>query len=377
MVRAAHVQALAHVALLRSVQGAAEAPQLRYLAVRCNDRPVALLPAFHPTHDVYRAELEFAEPGFAIDAVPAEGSEFANADEFSSTKLVEPGGEVRNNLDVRTSHGSGLTTYSVQIMRHSGEEVLLRDLTFPGVDESQPSFTPHNGNYTVLMPAELDRLEVNLQLWDSGQSLEVTAHSGLKEPRWTFTTAAPYWDPSFMEKLSRPEASNGESLKPRTQVVAKDALNNKGRRLLLSGETQLISVQRFFPVEVNGSRLVQIRVFPANRNTTLNRMYHIHAFRQPCPPQRPFYAPDVRLCAMTCNDGYFPRHASSRCEACPEHCARCSSYERCEVCKPSQWQTLYFLQHVGGQCHVLRIHLHELGIGAGLDVGLAVGFSRQ
>eukprot|EP00439_Symbiodinium_sp_Y106_P060058 s1296_g8.t2 len=866
--------ALAHVALLRSVQGAAEAPQLRYLAVRCNDRPVALLPAFHPTHDVYRAELEFAEPGFAIDAVPAEGSEFANADEFSSTKLVEPGGEVRNNLDVRTSHGSGLTTYSVQIMRHSGEEVLLRDLTFPGVDESQPSFTPHNGNYTVLMPAELDRLEVNLQLWDSGQSLEVTAHSGLKshpgspsgqrqrrcngdmgsprfrvpwcaikvgpfnwyclvegegseeerstsksarpcvgwvqviagvlgavllifvlkllverkvfqiyhteqvlgglgagyavvrsgiliyrhckrassglqrfalrilgvvpifavdawidlwlegsnsgfvmllhcireiaeavavcsfvqlllsflggpvqlsnslleqeqppvdqlgllqfcvppyrpgpsfvskviisilqyslvtpclflmttivwrslkdpdlarlhrgllhlhalpplfkgvsclcamyhlvllqretrphlekflklnpalkfcslhcivfltfwqsfavdavasyvrwaqsqeehhnpqselsrerfleslkglllclempsfceihfcayppdemeeaqrnayvvagqsaprrsgsghweleqdenvpvllrakdgndqapdvsrlmsaeeqqvsvatdtparflrlrggfaargslgrgartnrhrtsrtrfgpqrlscsvlvrhvqrllalpsmafdeEPRWTFTTAAPYWDPSFMEKLSRPEASNGESLKPRTQVVAKDALNNKGRRLLLSGETQLISVQRFFPVEVNGSRLVQIRVFPANRNTTLNRMYHIHAFRQPCPPQRPFYAPDVRLCAMTCNDGYFPRHASSRCEACPEHCARCSSYERCEVCKPSQWQTLYFLQHVGGQCHVLRIHLHELGIG--LVVAVAV-----
>ncbi|CAE7864918.1 tmem184A, partial [Symbiodinium sp. KB8] len=182
------------------------------------------------------------------------------------------------------------------------------------------------------------------------------------EPRWTFTTAAPYWDPSFEEKLSRPEASNGESLKPRTQVVAKDALKNKGRRLLQSGETQHISVQRFFPVEVNGSRLVQIRVFPANRNTTLNRLYHIHAFRQPCPPQRAFYAPDVRLCAMTCNDGYFPRHASSRCEACPEHCARCSSYERCEVCKPSQWQTLHFLQHVGGQCHVLRIHLHELGI---------------
>ena len=30
-----------------------------------------------------------------------------------------------------------------------------------------------------------------------------------------------------------------------------------------------------------------------------------------------------------------------------------------QVCKPSQWQTLYFLQHVGGQCHVPEAQLTQ------------------
>ncbi|CAE7437306.1 unnamed protein product [Symbiodinium natans] len=101
-----------------------ETPRLQYLAVRCNDRPIDLVPAFSPAQYVYSAELDFAEPGFAVDAVPAEGSRFANADKFSSTQLVAPGARVTSKLEVEDVDGkakNGLE-YSVRVVRLTGEE---------------------------------------------------------------------------------------------------------------------------------------------------------------------------------------------------------------------------------------------------------------
>lgn len=341
--------------------GGSDSPQLAYLALRCVDRPIDLQPPFDPRQAIYIAELDFGEPSFAVDAQPAEGMEIMNADDVSSTRLVDPGHQVRSTLKVQNIKTKEHFDYSIHVHRLTGKETHLRELHLPGVLSLEPSFSEETEDYTVLMPAELDRLHIEAVLLDAGQTLKVTSEPTEQEHQWETTTKAPMWDPSWG---IRQEKNNLDGLKPRTEVVSSHALEKEGRRLTqaaTAGELQRSTVKRSFPVEVNGSRLVKLEVRAAGDLSL--RTYRLSTFRAPCPPERPFYAPDVRLCAMTCNDGYFPRRSSSRCEKCPEHCMRCRSWNLCEVCEASYWQSLHFLRLNNGRCDLLRIHWRDVLFG--------------
>lgn len=347
------------LAALASAQGNAS-PQLKYLALRCVDRPIDLQPAFNPRQAIYHAELDFGEPSFAIDAQPAEGMDFMNADEVSSTRVVPPGQQVISSVKVQNHKTKEHLDYSITVHRLTGNETHLRRLRLLFGASLQPSFTPETQDYRVLMPAELDRLHLEAVLLDAGQVLQVTSHPSRKEHFWETTSPAPFWD--------QDEKKDFSGLKPRTEVVSTDALEKEGRRLQLSGELQRATMRRSFPVEVNGSRLVKIRVVAASGSA--DRTYQLTAFRAPCPAARPFYAPDVEVCAMTCNDGYFPRTSSSRCERCPQHCVRCRSWQLCEVCETSHWQTLHFLRLTHGRCERIRIHWRQLLVGLCSAIGV-------
>eukprot|EP00434_Breviolum_minutum_P003224 symbB.v1.2.002838.t1/scaffold144.1/size299099/16 len=190
-----------------------------------------------------------------------------------------------------------------------------------------------------------------------------------QEHHWISTTTTPMWDQSYRIREEKKEL---DGLKPRTevrmdkfiscqdhcdhhnpwQVVASKALEKESRRLMYrAGELQRALVRRSFPVEVNGSRLVKLTVHAAGDPAF--RTYRLFAFR----------APYVRLCAMTCNDGYFPRRSSSRCETCPEHCVRCRSWQLCEECETSYWQSLHFVRLNNGRCDLLRIHWRDVLFG--------------
>ncbi|CAJ1397350.1 unnamed protein product [Effrenium voratum] len=136
---AADVKYVHKSAFLVVASGRDVSPRLRYLDLRCADRPIDLQPAFSPQQAVYGAQLDFAEPSFAVDAQPAEGADFVNMEDFSSTKLVAPGKQVISTLKVRNPESKEELDYSVTVQRLTGKETQLRDLRALGA-QLEPAF---------------------------------------------------------------------------------------------------------------------------------------------------------------------------------------------------------------------------------------------
>lgn len=140
-----------------------------------------------------------------------------------------------------------------------------------------------------------------------------------------------------------------------------------------SGETQYTVIHRRFPIKVGGARLVTVTVHPADGDQTKSRDYTLKVTRGGCPQHLPYFAPDLLACSLTCNEGYFPHSEAQRCESCSAHCIRCSAWDGCQECEPSQWRVLYFIRLAGGHCQTIQIPWREIIIGlASLVVLLAV-----
>merc|ERR1712093_804564 len=99
-------------------------------------------------------------------------------------------------------------------------------------------------------------------------------------------------------------------------------------------------------------------------------MGNLKTTRASCPLYRAYYAPDMGACAETCNEGYFPNDAASRCEACAEHCRRCMAWDGCEACELSAWRQLRFVRLTDGYCRIVQIPWRDILIGAVVTVVL-------
>ncbi|CAE8696353.1 unnamed protein product, partial [Polarella glacialis] len=155
-----------------SYASGADAPRLQFLGLRCADRPVDVHPAFSSTHYVYSAVLDYAEGSFAVDAEPAKTMKIVNAPELQTTQLIAPGDELPVGIKVLNPSAQESMDYSISIRRLDGTDVQLKGLASPGADLA-PSFSSGSLDYTVRMPAELDRLDLRIVPMDSGQTFEV------------------------------------------------------------------------------------------------------------------------------------------------------------------------------------------------------------
>ena len=45
--------------------------------------------------------------------------------------------------------------------------------------------------------------------------------------------------------------------------------------------------------------------------------YVVRVKREGCPPGRPFFDPNKRLCVQNCNEGMYPDKDRHRCARCP------------------------------------------------------------
>lgn len=339
----------------------AGAPRLAYLAVRSFSRPVDLAPAFSPAHYIYSAVLDYASEHFAIDAFPASKMEIDNAGDLQTIRVVQPGSSVRVGVTVRDTNSGTSMQYTVAVKRLSGSDVVLKSLETPGAMIT-PVFVPEITDYLVSVPAELDQLYLRFAPADNGQRFSVTATMGsLTLASTTSTTQVPFDAPDSNPNLApvlpvAQPASSSDS--------GSDSGSGSGRRLddvtsaevppPLSGEVQYNVIQRWFPIEVGKSRLINIVVTPA-AGVALNRTYRLQTTRVACPEHRPYFAPDVAACSMTCNYGFFPDSAALRCEACPDHCLRCLAWDSCQICEQSEWRLMKFFIFKDGRCIALKI----------------------
>jgi len=246
-------------------------------------------------------------------------------------------------------------------------------------------FDPDTFEYAVRVPADQDRLGLQFQPWDVGQTFEVHTEllADVKDmTRWLFVTSTTTTTPevtttTLHTPAKKPmEAPDGNPfLAPRTEIFgggtpstgaqASTGVGGGARRLRLqlsvlgdfrSGETQQVFVSRWFPMIPDEPRVVTIAVRPANGDVALTRAYRLHAIRDSCPLDRPFFAPDVGLCAPACSDGFFPNSVSGQCEVCARHCVRCGGWTDCEICEPSRWRSLHFVTLADeGYCEVFHI----------------------
>lgn len=116
-----------------------------------------------------------------------------------------------------------------------------------------------------------------------------------------------------------------------------------------------------------------MKVFPANGDITKSSTYKLIVSRASCPSHRPFYAPDIHQCAEMCDDGFFRATEKARCEACAPLCQKCSSWDQCLVCEPSQYKTLKIISLSNGYCKRLVIPwLPIAAVSAGVVFLLAV-----
>lgn len=348
-------------------------PRLIFLGLRCSDRPIDLRPPFSPTHYVYQASLDFSDGSFAVDAIPAIGMTISDMGALQTTRFIPPGDQHRVDIRVRNPATDQTNPYTVTVGRLDGRSVRVRALAVPG-STLTPLFDPMVLDYSVRLPAEQERLLLRFVPWDTGQIFEVTssaaAWAGLPSTTATTTALAP---PTTLAALGPPE------LQPRVPVVEGDG--SPARRLdvgeevqpVPSGEAQYSVLSRLFPVDLATSRLVTVRVRPANGDAVVNQTYSFQTTRAACPAAFPLFAPDLRACTMTCNLGFFADRNVGRCLSCASHCMRCSAWDSCQRCEPSQLRVLYFVRLTGGYCRVVHIPwLRILGGLCGATVLLSV-----
>jgi hypothetical protein len=358
-----------------SAAAAGNVPQLLYLGVRSGDRPVDLTPEFSPDHYIYTAALDFESESFAVDATPPAGMELENPAELKTTKIVAPGGQVPVTVKVTDILSSASMQYTVSVTRHDGAVDTLRSLRVVGATLT-PSFAPAVTEYFVQLKVEQDMIAVSLVPFDAGQTVQVRA---LPEEfdtviTSTSTTTTPLLESSNLQTQPLSAQNGTQVLQQNQNTIVNDTAasrvlaatstgtNSINESPAVSGETQYSAIQRWFPVELAGSRRVLLTVRAANGNAALNRTYIVKVSRAACPPSRPFYAPDLERCAITCNEGFFREASASRCERCQEHCMSCDGWETCRSCEASEWRELRFFHLHHGHCIRMRIPWAFLGL---------------
>lgn len=370
-------------------------PRLVFLGLRCADRPIDIQPPFSSNHHVYKAYLDFSMGNFAIDAIPAKGMTIQNYEALQTTKLISPGES--NPIEIRVSDPASAHTsppYTVTIIRMDGKDVRIRDLTV-NAPEFTPLFDRDITEYYVRLAVDHERLHVRFQPWDTGQTFEVKAQLADQQEirewkQWaqTITTTPLPEQPGPMAGgggidplMTEAQSSSGIVELPDSGVSSTTGAvgtapkedtfdpfaheaDSPTRRLSLAlddtsfiipGETQYSVIERFFPIDVGQSRLIAISVKPANGDLSTSQTYKLQAMRDGCPHHRPFYAPDLGVCAATCNQRYFPHPAANECEKCPSLCLRCAAWDECMECEPSQWRLLHFVIRHDGYCKVAHI----------------------
>jgi len=355
-------------------------PRLQYLSIRSGDRPIDLSPPFSPGHFVYKATLDFFLGTFAVDAGGANGMEILAIEALQTGFNILPGDSHQVMVGVQSIKNKAKMQYTVVVTRLSGLDVKIKALTIPGVALS-PAFNPSRTDYFVRVPAEQDHLNVQFVPWDSGQAFTVAAANVFLQapptlPPRTTTPAQPTGNSGrLLQQIPTVSIDSGNHELPAPANDNERLLSNTSRRVFgagrqltaasnLAGEMQFSVMERRFPIEVGSSRLLTILVRPANGDPSLSRTYSIKSIRASCPSHRPYYAPDLHACAMTCNEGYFPAALpTSRCEVCSEHCLKCSAWDVCQICEPSVWRLLYFVRPVAGYCQVVQVPWQPILLG--------------
>merc|ERR1712048_1130275 len=185
----------------------------------------------------------------------------------------------------------------------SGTDVKLRAL-FVNTPQISPMFHEDITEYFVRLPADDDQLGVGFVSWDTGQTFDVRIVApGEKDvdewKMWRTTSVGPPAADDFAaltdtETTLGPmygESSHGSvadgSFPPQDSFdpfLHEHPVRKHQRRLapeiydelhVPSGETQYSVIKRWFPMDVGNSRLVTIRVKPANGDTTKDRIYRL------------------------------------------------------------------------------------------------------
>lgn len=338
-------------------------PRITYLGLRCSDRPIDLHPGFEATHYLYTATLDYADGSFAVDALletDNDDLELVNAADLQTTRQIDPGDTHRFTVTVRDRRSSATTPYTITVIRLDGSGLRLKALEVtPRASVSlSPVFDPDVLQYNIRLSAAQEYVVFRIVPWDTGQTIETQSLPADFVELMTTTT-------TFMPILTTPAVTAmPPDLIPQEPVAEISSPSPSSRRLqsicgdgcvpeVPSGEAQYSVIKRRFPVDMHSSRLITIRVRPANGDPTAAQVYRLQTTREPCPATRPLYSPDIQDCTMTCNVGRFVN--GNRCALCSRHCLDCIGWDSCVRCEASDWRKLRFVRSVGGFCKVVLV----------------------
>jgi len=243
---------------------------------------------------------------------------------------ISKGTRITQLIYARSSSGAK-QTYALQIHRLIGSEtdlgVRVADATFDPPFESGQD----KAFQVRLRSAPLaDGADVRLVLWDRGQQVRVTA-------------GRPVPSPTPPRSLAVEDADEFVLAGP----LRKTNSTAKGRRLSLQGPSQLAEQPLLFLLDPGMTRQIQVMVDCADVSKQTSSTYTLTVVRDPCPLEAPYYDPDKRICANTCQRGLWPNDALQRCSLCNTNCAVCASLDSCRMCTPDTFLWTYTLQPDG------------------------------
>mmetsp|Transcript_31631 Transcript_31631/g.66896 ORF Transcript_31631/g.66896 Transcript_31631/m.66896 type:complete len:296 (+) Transcript_31631:1-888(+) len=206
-------------------------------------------------------------------------------------------------------------TYTLEVRRQRGSETALRHLIVMG-GRLDPPWDSKIRKYDVALPRSFDTASVTAELGDGGQNMFATLSD-----------------------------RSGRRLEQEEKVVVAP----RGRRLLHSGEFQYPTKDYVFPIPLDTTRAVDIRVTSADGSQ--KGYYALIITREGCPQERNIFDPLSKECVRFCATGFFANDMVGRCERCKTGCINCVGYRQCVQCPPDNRQYRFELpDYNNGTC---------------------------
>lgn len=299
-----------------------------------------LVPPFAPGTFAYDAVLDFAMPGFSVDARAQDGCE---ADGVPNEAIpVQVAGAYTLTVFASFAKSTDPTArqaYVLKVTRLSGAETELQYLRVASA-QLQPTFSPEVRGYAATMDVSQDLIRVSYVPRDNGQQLLLAASSeDAFVPPTMLPTLVPTRTPT-REPTAVPITAR--RLTAAAAEVAAGSAWGAG-----AGEVQYLERTRSFLVDPGRGRSVSFTVRGADPESAATATYVLAIHRIGCPAQRPLFSPASQSCTLSCPSRFYANTAAHRCSECNDNCAICTSLSHCELCLDDTVRHRHVLQPDG------------------------------
>jgi len=333
---------LAFQALLLARDALGE-PLLDVMYLKYGNEPIDTNPVFNPMISMYKATLDWKMKFFAVEAKPVGRAIIDNIHlcrhdgdclkedqrvvpmDFSKKIQVEPGGKILYMFDVLLE--GIVKSYTLIVRRLEGSETTIRRMFIQGVT-LWPDFHPNTFYYRALMEVEMEMVQMELHLADSGQTVFADADYPV-----------PLNEHDNITELQNSHPGNTRSPPQRLR---------RRMREEAFGEFQYPNKYFDFPVPLESTRIVHFKVISADGGHY--GYYQLETGRGKCPTSEPLFDIDVLKCVKFCNAGFYGDYEASRCKRCQESCVNCLSLPVCVQCAKPNRRFYYELDNVTQSC---------------------------